>query len=121
MKSDGIELVGELFLPSTDQAHPALCICHGIPATPPDLTDRGYAVLAQSFCKAGFATLIFNFRGAGRSEGNLDMMGWTRDLQAALDFLYDIQQADRTRLCLLGFSAGAAVSVYVAARDPRVC
>ena len=120
LKSDGIELVGELFLPSTDQAHPALCICHGIPATPPDLTDRGYAVLAHSFCKAGFATLIFNFRGAGRSEGNLDMMGWTRDLQAAVDFLSSLQQVDRTRLCLLGFSAGAAVSVYIAAHDPRV-
>jgi len=120
LKSDGLELVGELFLPSTDQAHPALCICHGIPATPPDLTDRGYAVLAHSFCKAGFATLIFNFRGAGRSEGNLDMMGWTRDLQAAVDFLSSLQQVDRTRLCLLGFSAGAAVSVYIAAHDPRV-
>jgi alpha/beta superfamily hydrolase len=120
LKADGLELVGELHVPSGDKIHPALCICHGIPATPPDPTDRGYAQLAQKFCHAGFATLIFNFRGTGRSEGNLDILGWSRDLQAALDFLYDLNEVDKTRFCLLGFSGGAAVSVYTAARDPRI-
>jgi dipeptidyl aminopeptidase/acylaminoacyl peptidase len=120
LKADGLELAGELHIPSGDQVHPALCICHGIPATPPDPTDRGYAQLAQKFCHAGFATLIFNFRGTGRSEGNLDILGWSRDLQAAIDFLYNLKEADKTHFCLLGFSGGAAVSVYTAAQDPRV-
>jgi dipeptidyl aminopeptidase/acylaminoacyl peptidase len=120
LKADGLELVGELHIPAADKVHPTLCICHGIPAAPPDLTDRGYTMLAQTFCQAGFTTLIFNFRGVGRSEGNLDIMGWTRDLQAALDYLHSLQQVDRTRLCLLGFSGGAAVSVYTAAHDARV-
>jgi len=119
-KSDGLELVGELHVPSRDKVHPALCICHGIPAVPPDPTDRGYTMLAQRFCYAGFATLIFNFRGAGRSEGNLDILGWSRDLQAALDFLYNLKEVDKTRFCLLGFSGGAAVSVYTTAHNPRV-
>jgi alpha/beta superfamily hydrolase len=120
LKADGLDLVGELHMPSRDQVHPTLCICHGIPATPPDHTDRGYAQLAQRFCHAGFTTLIFNFRGTGRSEGNLDMLGWSRDLQAAIDFLYNLDEVDETRFCLLGFSGGAAVSVYTAAQDPRV-
>ncbi len=120
LKSDGLELVGELHVPAGAKVHPALCVCHGIPASPPDPTDKGYALLAQRFCHAGFVTLIFNFRGAGRSEGNLDILGWTRDLQAALDFLYDLKEADGTHFCLLGFSGGAAVSVYTAAHDPRV-
>jgi len=108
LKADGLELVGELHVPSRDKAHPALCICHGIPAVPPDPTDRGYTLLAQRFCHAGFTTLIFNFRGTGRSEGNLDILGWSRDLQAALDFLYDLKEINKTRFCLLGFSGGAA-------------
>ena len=83
LKADGLNLVGELYVPSGNQIHPALCICHGIPATPPDPTDRGYALLAQRFCHAGFTTLIFNFRGTGRSEGNLDILGWSRDLRAS--------------------------------------
>jgi alpha/beta superfamily hydrolase len=120
LRADGLELVGELHVPSQDRVHPALCICHGIPATPPDPTDRGYAELAQRFCHAGFATLIFNFRGTGRSGGNLDMLGWSRDLQAAIDFLYNLKEIDKTRLWLLGFSGGAAVSVYTAAQDSRV-
>jgi dipeptidyl aminopeptidase/acylaminoacyl peptidase len=120
LKADELELFGELHIPSRDKVHPALCICHGIPAVPRDPTDRGYTLLAQRFCHAGFITLIFNFRGAGKSEGNLDLLGWTRDLQAALDFLYNLEEVDKTRFCLLGFSGGAAVSVYTAAHDPRV-
>ncbi len=120
LKVDGLELVGELHIPSGDKVHPVLCICHGIPAGPPNPSDKGYILLAQRFCYAGFITLIFNFRGTGRSEGNLDILGWSRDLQAALDFLYNLKEADKSRFCLLGFSGGAAVSVYTAAHDPRV-
>jgi len=120
LQADGLGLAGELHIPSAHKVHPALCICHGIPAAPPDPTDRGYALLAQRFCNAGFVTLIFNFRGTGRSGGNLDILGWTRDLQTALDLLYNLEEVDKTRFCLLGFSGGAAVSVYTAARDLRV-
>ncbi len=120
LQADGFRLAGELHIPSRDKTHPALCICHGIPATPPDPTDKGYTLLAQRFCQAGFVTLIFNFRGTGRSQGNLDILGWTGDLQAAIDFLYEVKQVDKSHLCLLGFSGGAAVSVYAAAHDSRV-
>jgi dipeptidyl aminopeptidase/acylaminoacyl peptidase len=120
LQADGLELAGELHIPSRGKVHPALCICHGIPAVLHDPTDRGYTLLAQYFCHTGFITLIFNFRGTGKSEGNLDILGWSRDLQAALDFLYDLKEVDKTRFCLLGFSGGAAVSVYTAAHDPRV-
>ena len=120
LKADGLELVGELHVPSGDRIHAALCICHGIPAAPPDPTDTGYTLLAERFRHAGFITLIFNFRGTGKSEGNLDILGWTRDLQAALDFLYSLKEIDKNRVCLLGFSGGAAVSIYAAAHDARV-
>jgi dipeptidyl aminopeptidase/acylaminoacyl peptidase len=120
LKVDGLGLIGELHVPSEDRSQPTLCICHGIPATPPDPTDRGYSLLAQNFCHAGFTTLIFNFRGTGRSGGNLDVLGWSRDLNTAIDFLCNLKQVDKTRFCLLGFSGGAAVSVYTAAQDPRV-
>jgi dipeptidyl aminopeptidase/acylaminoacyl peptidase len=120
LKADGLELAGELHIPSRDRVHPALCICHGIPAVPHNPADKGYSLLAQRFCHAGFITLIFNFRGTGKSQGNLDILGWSRDLQTALDFLYNLKEADKNHFCLLGFSAGAAVSVYTAGHDPRV-
>jgi alpha/beta superfamily hydrolase len=119
LQSDGLKLAVELYLPSEDKAHPALCICHGIPATPPDPNDRGYPLLAERFCANGFVTLIFNFRGAGKSEGNFDILAWSRDLKVALDFLSN-QEIDRRRIYVLGFSGGAAVSVYTAAHDSRI-
>ena len=118
--SDEIKLAGEVYIPTGNRPHPALCICHGIPANPHNPEDRGYAELAQRFCEAGFVTLIFNFRGAGLSEGNFDILGWSRDLKVALDFLYYLEEIDKSHICLLGFSGGAAVSVYVTANDSRV-
>ncbi len=120
LRSDGLELAGEVYIPSESQVCPALCICHGIPATPYNPQDRGYAALAQRFCAAGFATMIFNFRGAGMSRGNLDLLGWSQDLEAAINFISKLKKVDKERLCLLGFSGGAAVSVYVAAHDTRI-
>src|SRR4030043_345108 len=118
---DNLQLPGEVYLPENAKLPcPALCLCHGIPSGKHDTTDRGYPGLAEMFCAAGFVTMIFNLRGAGQAQGNLDMMGWTRDLKAAIDYLSSLQEVDKSRLCLLGSSGGAAVSVYVTANDPRV-
>ena len=120
-KVDGIAIVGELRLPEGEVRFPALCICHGIPSGKPvDPADRGYPGLAEKFCLAGFVTLIFNFRGTGPSGGNFDMMGWTRDLGGAVDYLHTCPQVDRSRIYLMGFSGGAAASAYVTAHDARV-
>jgi uncharacterized protein len=119
-QADGLRLAGQLRIPSPGRTHPTVCICHGIPTAAPDPNDRGYVPLAESFYSAGFLTLIFNFRGTGESQGNLDMPGWSRDLRAALGFLYGLSEVDKTHLCVVAFSGGAAVSVYAAAHDPRV-
>lgn len=117
---DGIDILGELYLPEGG-TFTALCICHGIPSgKPADPADLGYPLLAEKFCQAGFITLIFSFRGTGISGGNFDIMGWTRDLEAAIDYLYSHTKVEKSQLCLMGFSGGAATSAYVAARDPRV-
>jgi dipeptidyl aminopeptidase/acylaminoacyl peptidase len=122
LKVDNINLPGEVYIPeNTKGTNPALCLCHGIPSGQPGSSDdTGYPGLAERFCAAGFVTLFFSFRGAGQAQGNLDMLGWTRDLKAAINYLAGLQEVEKSRLYLLGFSGGAAVSVYVAANDPRV-
>ncbi len=121
IKVAGIRLAGEIRTPGVEKAYPALCICHGIPSgQPPDPADGGYPVLAEKFTAAGFATLIFNFRGTGASEGDFDIMGWAEDLEAAIDLLHQRADVDQSRLFVMGFSGGAAASAYVAAHDQRV-
>lgn len=122
LEVEGLKLWGQLYLPGKgDHApYPAVCICHGIPAECHDPKDRGYPLLAERICREGMAALIFNFRGTGASGGNLDLLGWPRDLKAAIDYLSALPEVDSSRLSLLGFSGGAAVSIYMAAQDKRV-
>jgi len=122
LEVESIQISGQLYLPGDGDLppYPTVCICHGIPAHPPVPGDRGYPILAERVCREGFAVLIFNFRGTGASGGNLDILGWVRDLKAALDYLWVLPEVDRSRLALMGFSAGAAVSVCTASQDERV-
>lgn len=123
LEVDNIKIIGELYIPEEEgkQSYPALCICHGIPAgRSPDPADGGYPLLAEKFYHAGFVTMVFNFRGTGLSGGNIDLWGWTRDLQAVLDYLYALSGVDKSYFWLMGFSGGAAVSTYVASQDHRV-
>ena len=119
-KSDGLKLKGQLFIPDATPC-PVLCLCHGMPrGGTADPNDRGYAGLAERFAEEGFLTVIFNFRGAGESEGNFDIRGWVRDLKAVMDHICKRKEVDQSKVALMGFSAGAAVSIYVAAQDKRI-
>ena len=120
LEVDNLKIAGQLYLPTDRTSYPAVCVCHGIPFNPPDPNDRGYPLLAERICHQGFVAFIFNFRGTGTSDGNFDILGWTRDLKAVIDYLCSLPEVDRARLTLLGFSGGAAVSLYVAARDKRI-
>ena len=122
IRVDGFKLTGEIHYPENAAgALPTLCICHGIPAgSAPAPDDPGYPGLAGWFARKGFLTCIFNFRGCGGSEGNLDLMDWTQDLDGVLDHLSRLDGIDRSRLCVMGFSGGAATAAWVAARNERV-
>jgi dipeptidyl aminopeptidase/acylaminoacyl peptidase len=121
LQVDGISIIGQLFLPDDKTQYPVVCLCHGAPSgNPPDPDDGGYPALAERVCREGFAAFFFNFRGAGDSGGNMDLIGWTHDLHAAIDYLWSRDNIDRTCLSLVGFSAGAATSIYIASRDERV-
>jgi fermentation-respiration switch protein FrsA (DUF1100 family) len=97
-----------------------LIVCHGIPAKVKEPDDRGYPLLAERFYQQGFGVLIFNFRGAGLSEGNFDILGWARDLEGAIDYFIRRPEVDPSRIFLMGFSGGAAVSIYVAAQRKEI-
>jgi len=118
---ENLEIGGQFFLPpGKEPPYPVVILCHGIPAGIVDPADGGYPELAARFAAEGFAVLTFSFRGTGISAGNFDIEGWTRDLEAAIDYVCNLAERDESKLFLVGFSAGATVSIYVAAQDKRV-
>ena len=120
LEIEGIILSGQLYLPDGKAPYPTVCVCHGIPDRIHDPDDKGYPLLAEKICREGFAVLIFNFRGTGASGGNFDILGWVRDLKAVVDYLWTLPEVDKSHLSLLGYSGGAAVSIYVAVQDNRI-
>jgi alpha-beta hydrolase superfamily lysophospholipase len=121
LRVENISIVGRLFLNDEETDFPAVCLCHGAPSGDAPLPgDGGYPALAERFCREGYPTFFFNFRGAGDSGGNFDVAGWTRDLQAVVDYLRGREDIGKSPLYLVGFSAGAATAVYVASKDGGV-
>jgi len=122
LEVDGLKLAGRFHLPGESGcgSYPAVCVCHGIPGERYDPTADSYPQLAERVCGEGIAALTVKFRGAGTSEGDIELPGWTRDLAVAIDYLAAQPEVDSSRLGLFGFSGGAAVSICVAARDERI-
>ncbi len=121
VQSDDILIAGHLLTQDDGERRPLLVLCHGAPSgAPPEPGDGGYPELAQKLHGWGYAVAWFNFRGTGESGGNIDFLGWTRDLRAVLDFLLNKGGFNKDRVFLVGFSAGAATTIYIAAWDSRV-
>ena len=70
--------------------------------------------------QAGFNVLMFDFRGHGRSEGQIVTIGALEqaDLFGAVDYVTVKHKA--ARVGVLGFSMGAGVALMVAAQDERI-
>lgn len=81
-----------------------------------------YDEMADSFCRAGYATLQYEPRGARGSEFGqfLCGTGWLEDAAAAISYLSAQPQVDPERLGLAGVSMGGATTVRQGAVDPRV-
>ena len=89
-------------------------VCHPHPLHGGTMTNKVVTSAAQALRDLGCATLRFNFRGTGRSEGEHDAgHGEGDDLVAICDWVRATRPT--ARLVLAGFSFGAYVSMMRAA------
>jgi pimeloyl-ACP methyl ester carboxylesterase len=95
-------------------------LVHGFGAT----HDMRLAQYEQAFAAGGLATLSFDFRNLGESEGEPRQLVSIRrqlaDIEAALDFLRHVPDVDADRLALWGTSLGATHVMLTAAKHPEL-
>lgn len=117
--SGGVRCAGYLYLPAGSAPVPCVVLCHGFSGTMDRLFDY-----AERFRAAGFAALVFDYRGFGESEGEPrqvpDVGGQLGDVRAAVAFARAHERVDPGKVLLWGNSLGGAHAVTVAADDPRV-
>ncbi len=81
------------------------------------MDNKVVQTLAKSFAELGFATMRFNFRGVGRSEGSFDEgIGETEDAAAALAWA-QTHLGESVPLVAAGFSFGCFVQTRLLARS----
>jgi len=119
IQCENTKLYAEIYVPDRLPA-PALLICHGMNARGSQGL-RIYSRLAEAACKAGFVSLVFDFRGVGRSEGTFDYgFGEQEDVRCALDYLASRSEVLHDSLFVVGHSLGGAVSLYALRDDTRM-
>lgn len=92
-------------------------VCHPHPQQGGAMQNKVAYMLARAYNDLGAASLRFNFRGVGKSEGTFDDgMGETDDALAACDWL--MQRHPGLPLWLAGFSFGAYVALRAQSRRP---
>ncbi len=91
-------------------------VAHPHPLQGGTLDNKVAQTLARTFVALGYASIRFNFRGAGNSEGSFDDgVGETADALAALEFAQrEFPAVAATPPVLAGFSFGSYVQTRVA-------
>lgn len=85
-------------------------ICHPHPLQGGSMSNKVVTMLARTLQESGLATVRFNFRGVGESEGSYDEgQGEGADLVAVADWVRQAQPGDA--LWLAGFSFGSYISI----------
>jgi pimeloyl-ACP methyl ester carboxylesterase len=111
----GIRCAAWLTLPAGPGPHPAVVLVHGLGAT----HDMMLPQYEQHFAAAGIATLAFDYRNTGASDGqprqHISAREQCDDVAAALEHLKSRPEVDASRIGLWGTSLGGMNVIRVAA------
>ena len=118
--SEGVELEALFFRPEGPGPHPIIVMAGGW-CYVKELVQPRYA---RVFAEAGFAALIFDYRGFGGSAGeprqHLDPQGQIQDYRNAISFVETLDDIDPRRIGVWGISYSGGHSLIVGALDFRV-
>ena len=108
-----------VYSPGRRDNAPIALIMHPHPKAGGNMNHPVVAQLYLLFTRRGFATLRFNFRGVGKSQGEFDSgIGELADAATALDWLQTTNPA-ASQCWVAGYSFGAWISMQLLMRRPE--
>ena len=120
-KSSDLTLEGMIASPDGAGPHRAAVVCHPHPLYGGSMYNNVVDAVLEAMHARGFATLRFNFRGVGQSEGEFDNgNGEADDTVAAIRFLIAQKGVRADGAVLAGYSFGAMTAVRAAAGVEQV-
>jgi hypothetical protein len=119
--ADGVTLRGWLYVPDAGAApHPTVVMAHGFAAVKEMYLDR----FAEAFAEAGLASLVFDNRNFGASDGlprqEIDPWRQVSDYRAAITYAITRPELDSNRIGIWGSSYSGGHVLVVGAIDRRV-
>lgn len=113
--SEGYEIEGMI---DNNNASKGAVITHPHPLYGGDMHNNVVLTIAQAYQKKGCATLRFNFRGVGSSQGSYsDGVGEQEDVRAAISCLKDM---GIKHINLAGYSFGAWVNAMTSNKTSQL-
>lgn len=108
------------FSPPPRPRAPVAMILHPHPQGGGTMNNAIVQALYKTFVRRGFATLRFNFRGVGKSQGEFDNgVGELSDAAAALDWVQTFHPEAETTW-VAGFSFGSLIGMQLLMRRPEI-
>ena len=108
------------FNPGPRPRAPVAMILHSHPQAGGTMNNKIVQLLYQTFVRRGFATLRFNFRGVGKSQGTFDNgIGELSDAASALDWVQQVHPEAETTW-IAGVSFGAWIGMQLLMRRPEI-
>ena len=103
-----------------NQKSPLCLVLHPHPRQGGTMNNKIVYNIYHAFKNLGFATLRFNFRGVGKSQGSYDSgVGELTDAAAALDWLQN-ENPTAQNTWIAGFSFGSWVALQLLMRRPEI-
>ncbi|NDL58811.1 alpha/beta fold hydrolase [Phytoactinopolyspora sp. XMNu-373] len=111
--TDGLELGAWYIPPQADERNVTVLVANGNGGN-----RASRAPLAEALSEAGFATLLFDYRGYGGNPGDPNEDGLALDARAAYNHLVDDRGVSPDQLLYFGESLGAGVVSELATEHP---
>ncbi|MEZ5977001.1 MAG: alpha/beta fold hydrolase [Planctomycetota bacterium] len=111
---DDLEVHG-WFVPAVGERHGTVVLCHGNAAN-----ISYYHPYLAFLHDAGLDVVLFDYRGYGRSTGEVSVDALFTDTEAVLAHVRARDDVDPDRVALFGASLGSIVALRTAARHPEV-